>query len=321
MWRLIGVQGVYSGRFFDLDKDSITIGKGNSCGVSLTEDQAIADNQAEILLCNDNYVFRDLDGACPTTINGTVSVGMVTLSHGDMVQIGESVFRVEQTQVPSRTTACTSPQTEPTKGIELSASMLKVVPWKLVTAVVLAILIIAAVAIPNIRRVNECRRMAQEVVASFQSIGSALKVGVSHDEYGKKVIDAQTKLDAFIAKFGENGPNGLGAKLLTIQQAYVDAGAVWDFKIRFKNGDYFDLGDPHFRSLSGEQERIDAAERLMGLVSRYPGIEKKTDEGGAMVEDTYYGVGGTYHSYHTDTAMQIIWDCASEKVSKLKSGQ
>lgn len=327
MWRLIGVQGVYSGRFFDLDKDSITIGKGSGCAVNLNEDEAIADNQAEILLCNGSYVFRDLGGACPTTINGTVSAGMVTLNNGDMVQIGESVFRVEQTQVPGRATACAFPRTEPIKGIELSTSMLKVIPWKLATAVVLAVLVIAAIAIPNIKRANECKarraegmRIAQEVVASLQSIGSALKVGVNHDEYGKKVIDAQTKIDAFIGKFGKDEFGGLGGKLQKAQQAYVDAGELWNYKIRFEHSDYFDHGDPYFRSLPREQDRINAAGELLDLVSRYPQIDRKADDGGAEVDSTYE-TGGTYRSYHTDTAMQIIWECASEEVSKLKLPQ
>ncbi|NLN77116.1 MAG: FHA domain-containing protein [Armatimonadetes bacterium] len=324
MWRLVGIQGVYNGRFFDLDKDSIAIGTGDGCGVSLSEDQAIADNQAEILLCNGNYVFKDLGGACPTTINGTVPTGMVTLNHGDMVQIGESVFRVEQTEVPGRATACAFPRTETTKGIELSASMLKAVPLKLLIAVGLAILLIAAIAVPNIRRANECRakrtesiHMAQEVIASLQSIGSALKVGVSHDEYGRKIIDAQTKIDVYIAKFGKDEFDGLGGKLLKAQQAYVDAGELWNYKIRFERSDYFDHGDPYFRSLPGERERIRAASELLDLVSRYPQIDKKAENGGAEVDSTYE-TGGTYRSYHTDTTMQIIWECASEEVSKLK---
>lgn len=301
MWRLIGVQGVYNGRFFDLNKDSITIGKGNSCGVSLGEDQAIADNQAEVLLCNGSYVFRDLDDACPTTINGTVSAGMVTLNHGDMVQIGESVFRVEQTEVPSRTTACAFPRTEPTKGVKLSASMLNVVSWKLVAAVVLAVLVIAAIAIPNIRRANECRRMTQEAVASLKYIDSALKVKVSRVEYNRKIIDAQTKIDSYIAKFGEDKFGGLGTKLLNIQQAYVDGGELWDCAIRNDGTAFLALNDPCLKS---------DEDLYRTLRERYPDIEKQIEDGGARINDEDVIV--------MDDAMQIIWKHASEELSTLR---
>lgn len=307
MWRLVGVQGVYSGRFFDLDKDSIRIGKGDGCGVSLAEDQSIADNQAEILLCNGSYVFKDLDSTCPTTVNGTVSTGMVTLSHGDMVQIGESVFRVEQTEVPGRATACASPRTEPTKGIELSASMLNVVPWKLVTAVLFVTLVIAAIAIPNIRRANErhreCMRMAQEAVAPLKYINSELKVGISYNDYNRKIVEAQTKIDAYTSKFSNYELDGLGTKLLNIQQAYVDAGELWDFAVENDRRDtaFLALNDPYLAS----DENL-----YRTLTERYPDIEKHIEDGGAKIDDDDVIV--------MDNAKQIIWNRASEELSTLR---
>lgn len=320
MWRLVGVQGVYNGRFFNLDKDTVTIGKGDGRGVSLAEDQAVAEDQAEILLCNGSYVFKDFDSACPTTVNGTVPAGMVALSHGDMVQIGESVFRVEQTEASVRATAGAHPEPEPAKGVDLSASPPKGVPWKLVTAVLFVTLIIATIAIPNIRRHAEGMRMAQDAVSSFESLGSAIKIGVSEEEYRKKVIDAQTKVDAYIRKFGKDEFGGLGEKLLKVQLAYVDAGELWDYKIRFDSSDFSsnfrDRGDFYLTHVTPEFRQ--AAERLLDLFSRYPHIDKQVKDGGAAIDSTYGYTGGPYPRYHIDTAMQIIWERASEDVLKLK---
>lgn len=310
MWRLVGIGGVYNGRFFDLKMDSITIGKGDRCGISLSEDESVAESQSELLLCNGSYVFNDIEKSCPTTINGAAPAGMVTLSHGDTVQIGESIFRVEQTATPSHTAACAFPSVAKTKEARKWA---KVMSPRLALVILLVVLVVAAIAIPNIRRVNEyhtrhaeCMRMAQETIASLKSIGSALKVGVSHDEYGKKVIEAQTKVDIYVSKFGKDDFDGLGAKLTTMQQAYVDAGELWDYKINYDEGDFFS----EYGVYSPEtEERATELYRMCRL--RYPETFKLMKEGGAKMDSVFQPL-------HTDTAMQLIWHRASEAMSGVK---
>jgi hypothetical protein len=58
-------------------------------------------------------------------INGTVSAGMVTLNHGDMVQIGESVFRVEH--MGTQTRAFSTPGTA--TNASSPASPRQKLPW------------------------------------------------------------------------------------------------------------------------------------------------------------------------------------------------
>jgi len=304
MWRLVGIQGVYEGRFFDLKMDTITIGKGDGCGIILSDDQSVVENQAELLLCSGSYLFKDIDRSSPKTINGIVPQGMVTLNHRDMIQIGESVFRLEQVEAPTRNAGCAFPRADAGREVQIPA---KAMPWRLVVTVVFLIAVLASIVIPNIRRANEYRarraenlRMVQAAVASLQSIGSALKVGVSHDEYSKKVIDAQTKIDAYIAKFGESE---FSDKLLGIQQAYVDAGELWDYKINYDQGDFFSE-----YGLYGRETEEKATELYRMCRSRYPQTFKKVRDGGAMVDS----------ALHTETAMQLIWDQASEAMSKLK---
>lgn len=97
MWRLVGIQGLYKGRFFDLNKDRLTVGKDGSCAICLGDDTSVAEKQAELVLCNGSYIYRDTDSPCPTMLNGDNIAGMVALKIGDSIQIGESVFRVEET--------------------------------------------------------------------------------------------------------------------------------------------------------------------------------------------------------------------------------
>jgi competence protein ComGC len=97
MWRLVGIQGMYKGRFFDLNKDRLTVGKDGSCAICLGDDTSVAQKQAELVLCNGSYIYRDTDSPCPTMLNGDNIAGMVALKIGDSIQIGESVFRVEET--------------------------------------------------------------------------------------------------------------------------------------------------------------------------------------------------------------------------------
>lgn len=310
MWRLVGIQGVYSGRFFDLKMDNITIGKDEHCGISLHEDGSVAENQSEFLLCNGSYVFKDLDSTCPTTINGAVPVGMVTLSNGDTVQIGESIFRVENMEAPSHTAACAFSRA---KESNKDRRWTRMISLRLALAILLIIVVIAAVVVPNIRRANEYRakraagmRMAQETISSLKSIGSALKVGVSHDEYGRKVIDAQTQVDAYISKFSKDEFSGLGAQLVAVQQAYVDAGELWDYKINYDEGNFFSEYGVYSRET---EER--ATELYRMCRTRYPETFKPMKEGGAKMDSVFQPL-------HTDTAMQLIWHRASEAMSKVK---
>lgn len=183
MWRLVGVQGVYSGRLFNLDKDSMTIGKGSGCGISLAEDHTVAEDQAEVLLCNGGYVFKDVDSACPTMLNGTVPAGMVTLNHGDMIQIGESIFRVEH--AGSQTRACSAPGV--TQNIS-SESTRQELPWRLrcehIAVVALLIVLVSTLGVFAVRKLTHSVDPADKI-SHIQNVSADLAENV--DEYEKQL--------------------------------------------------------------------------------------------------------------------------------------
>lgn len=95
MWRLVGIHGLYQNRYFDLSGERIVVGHAASSNIPLDLDESIGESQLSLQLTNGAYTLTDLNGRCPTTVNGITAGPATVLRGGDSVQIGDSVFRLE----------------------------------------------------------------------------------------------------------------------------------------------------------------------------------------------------------------------------------
>lgn len=326
MWRLLGIQGAYSGRFFDLTKDRLIIGSDAACDISLGEDDCVAESHAELVLCNGNYVFRDLNTGCPSTLNGQVVSAMTALNDGDTVQIGDSVFRLEQMLSGAQakagdyaTTDAPGPSTRD-KGNAVafahspsSSGTTRYVNGTrngVFVAIVAVLVLLAGMGIVANRSVQAKRavqervrmaeqqrhenkvKMATDAILSLKAIGSALTVGINEGGYSEKVVYAQTKIDAYVSECGEAGFDRLATKLRSALELYADAGSIWNYKISTN----FSFGPLN---------------PLWSMCrDKYPQVYDSTDIGGAR----RHGEGGI----DCDLAMQILWAKAGTKAELLK---
>ncbi len=199
MWRLLGVQGAYKGRFFDLTKDRLIIGSGAVCDIELCEDDCIAESHAELLLCNGNYVFRDLNTSCPSTLNGQVVITMTALNDGDSIQIGDSVFRLEQmlSGAPAKagdfaTTDAPGPSTRAPVLSSSAVTSYAASPRTLMVLVVVAVLVLlAGIAVFSNR--NTQARQAQPSAPALSVGKDARQPGAGDD---KALTSQNAQLDA-----------------------------------------------------------------------------------------------------------------------------
>jgi hypothetical protein len=104
MWRLVGIHGLYQGRFFDLSGERIYIGRSASSNIPLDLDESIGDTQLCLQLTDGAYTLTDLSSRCPTTVNGVTAGPAVALRGGDSIQVGDSVFRLEWSGPPPAAT-------------------------------------------------------------------------------------------------------------------------------------------------------------------------------------------------------------------------
>lgn len=93
--RLVGLQGVYAGRVFDLAADSITVGRDPSNMIALTEDTAVSRMHAQIMKSSGAVTITDIGSSNGTFVNGMRITSPHPLMNGDELQIGGSKFRFE----------------------------------------------------------------------------------------------------------------------------------------------------------------------------------------------------------------------------------
>ena len=91
--RLIGSQGVYAMRIFELKATNI-VGREPSCDVALPEDTTVSRRHAVITVSGSECSIRDEGSSNGTFINGA-KVTEQTLKPGDELRIGDSKFRYE----------------------------------------------------------------------------------------------------------------------------------------------------------------------------------------------------------------------------------
>ncbi|MCH8275317.1 MAG: FHA domain-containing protein, partial [Armatimonadetes bacterium] len=94
--RLVGVQGPCSGQQFDLQQHTVSIGRGPTCTVVLTQDPGVAPHHAEIFYQQGAPVVRAMDPLGITLLNGRNLEGLQPLRTGDTLTVGGSTFRFEQ---------------------------------------------------------------------------------------------------------------------------------------------------------------------------------------------------------------------------------
>jgi len=97
------IEGPLAGRVSRLDVEEITIvGRGENADLVIPGDRAISTRHAEIWHAEGQWHIRDLDSANGTLVNDEF-VTTHTLSVGDMILIGESLFRYDVAAVaPAR---------------------------------------------------------------------------------------------------------------------------------------------------------------------------------------------------------------------------
>jgi len=92
--RLVGTQGTYSGRIFEITSESVTIGRDQGNSIALAEDSTVSRRHATITKTDSEYTIRDEGSSNGTFVNGA-RITEQKLRPGDEVQIGGTRFRFE----------------------------------------------------------------------------------------------------------------------------------------------------------------------------------------------------------------------------------
>jgi pSer/pThr/pTyr-binding forkhead associated (FHA) protein len=92
--RLVVCNGDRAGSHFTLDADETLIGRSPGSGITLPGDDGVSREHALILYdeASDSYSLEDLQSTNGTRVNGK-RVRSVTLSDGDELRVGRTVFR------------------------------------------------------------------------------------------------------------------------------------------------------------------------------------------------------------------------------------
>ncbi|MHB0913535.1 MAG: FHA domain-containing protein [Armatimonadota bacterium] len=96
MWRLLGIEGIHAGRWFEIAEDYTLIGTGERCDVRLEGDGCAAERQGEFILWSGECLYRDLDHRYISAVNGVEDTGIAKLRPGDTIRIGGTLFRMER---------------------------------------------------------------------------------------------------------------------------------------------------------------------------------------------------------------------------------
>ena len=174
---------------------------------------------------------------------------------------------------------------------------------KLIAVAVLVLLVVGALVIRAVEiRAAERKRIdvARDAVSALQAIGSALKVGLNLNDYQSKLIDAQTKIDAYTSKYGWLGFEAAGKKMCAAQRAYTDAAALWQYEHDDK-AKTPDLGED-------QAVLIKPNTRMYDVCSGYPGALDKALPGDDVV---------TAGTILAENAKQAMWADADIMVEDL----
>jgi len=92
--RLVGMQGAYMGKIFDITGTEVTIGRGAENAVALVDDNTASRHHASIIIQSGAYSIRDMGSSNGTFVNGA-KITEQALKPGDEVQVGSTRFRFE----------------------------------------------------------------------------------------------------------------------------------------------------------------------------------------------------------------------------------
>jgi VWFA-related protein len=90
---LVEVEGLHPGKEWSLGTTEVRIGRKQSDSDIVAAGRSASRRHAVVRLEEGKYVVSDVNPANPTMVNGKPIRGQHTLADGDMLQIGESVFR------------------------------------------------------------------------------------------------------------------------------------------------------------------------------------------------------------------------------------
>ena len=92
--RLIGAQGVYSGRVFEITAPSMVIGRDAANDIALPDDSTVSRKHAVIASAGGEFTITDQGSSNGTFVNGA-RITSQKLAPGDEIQIGGTKFRFE----------------------------------------------------------------------------------------------------------------------------------------------------------------------------------------------------------------------------------
>jgi hypothetical protein len=86
-------QGFRAGREVMMNKDELTVGKGESCDIGLFGDQGLDKLHARIIMKGNRFLLDDNGSAGGTYLNDERIDGPTPLKNGDLIRVGRSLLR------------------------------------------------------------------------------------------------------------------------------------------------------------------------------------------------------------------------------------
>lgn len=83
----------HSGETFSVEQE-ITIGRGGSCTVVITDDEFASNVHARVFPSGEDLLVEDLGSRNGTLVNGVAIESIVALSHGDQIQFGKTIMEI-----------------------------------------------------------------------------------------------------------------------------------------------------------------------------------------------------------------------------------
>lgn len=90
---VLAVAGPLEGRRLELATPA-TIGRDASCDLTLADDRFVSGHHAEVVKEGRRIIVRDLGSTNGTFVNGERVEGSMRVTRGDVLQVGQSAFRV-----------------------------------------------------------------------------------------------------------------------------------------------------------------------------------------------------------------------------------
>src|SRR5262245_52918931 len=99
--RLQILKGEAHCRSFEINRDATTIGRDPACDIVLSR-KTVSREHARIVRRRGVYFLEDLDSADGTRVNGRTVSGPIRLRDGDLIQIGDWLFRFSASLIEVR---------------------------------------------------------------------------------------------------------------------------------------------------------------------------------------------------------------------------